>query len=541
MPTPDPLLRGRKAFEQRAWAEVVDRLADADRRQTLGPADLERLGTAAFMAGRDDVHEAAFARAYDLCAARGDAVRAARSAFWAAFGLMNRGQHARAGGWLARARRLVDSTTADCAERGFLLLPAALQHAGSGDFQVAYDTFEEAAGIGERCGNRDLVSLARQGAGRALIRLGDIPRGVALLDEAMLAVVADHLSPMVAGTVYCSVIDACAEIADVRRAQEWTGALGRWCESQPGLVAYRGECMARRAEVLQLNGKWREAATEAEQACARLSPPAVSAAFYRLGEIHRLRGESAEAEAAYRRAGESGGARHPGLALLWLAQRRIDDAVAAMARVKAEARDRRAKSRILPAIVEIQLAAGDLAAARGAADELATIAEQIGTAFFHAMSAHATGSVVLAEGNPGAALEPLRTAHRLWRDLGLPYEGARVGLLVAEACRQLGDVGSARLELDAARAVFESLWAAPDLARARDIAEAPASPAPGGLTARERQVLTLIASGRTNRAIARELGISEKTVARHVSNIFDKLDLSSRTAATAYAFRHRLV
>jgi DNA-binding CsgD family transcriptional regulator len=385
------------------------------------------------------------------------------------------------------------------------------------------------------------VALARQGAGRAMIRLGDTTEGVALLDEVMVGVVSDEISPVAAGVVYCSVIDACVEIFDVRRAQEWTDALAGWCASQPDLVAYRGECLVRRAEIMHLHGQWPDAAADAEQAARRLAPPPVGAAFYQLGEIRRLRGDLDAAEQAYRQAGEAGKPPHPGLALLWLARGEVDAAQAAIRRVLDEARERRVRSRVLPAFIDIQLEAGDVAAARQGADELAAMAADVGTPFLRAVAAQALGAVLVAEREPRAALGPLRDAEALWRDLQVPYERARVGVLIARACRDLDDAGSARLELDAALAILRALDARHEIARAECALDAaPAAPA-GGLTTREAQVLRLVATGRTNRAISRELAISEKTVARHISNIFTKLDLSSRAAATAYAFRHKLV
>lgn len=543
--TLDPLRKGRESFAQQAWADAHAMLSAADREAPLEPEDLEKLATAACLIGRDTEAEDLWARAHHDYLRRGDAPRAARSAFWLASGLLNRGERARSGGWLARARRVLDQCGAECVERGFLLLPDALGYIIQGDSARAYAAFCEAGEIGERYGDPDLVALARHSRGRALIRLGEVERGVGLLDEAMAAVEARAVSPLVVGEVYCSVIEGCLEIYDLRRAEEWTTTLSRWCEAQPDLVPYRGQCLVRRAEILQLHGAWAEAADAARRACERLTKglgqPAAGSAFHRLGELHRLRGEFPEAEEAYRQASRWGRSPEPGLALLRLAQGQVDAAAAAIRRAVEEARDRRARAGLLPAHVEIMIAAGDLHAARTASSELAEIAADLDAPLLHATAAQAQGSLLLAEGDAQAALEALRRAWAAWQEVGAPYESARVRFLIALCCEALGDRDAAELELDGARWVYEQLGAAPDLARPGPLYRHGRSGVPGGLTARELQVLRMVATGRTNRAIAAELCISERTVDRHVSNILSKLGLPSRSAATAYAYEHALL
>ena len=532
--------RARGSFERRLWGDAFADLSAAHREGELGAEDLERLAVAAYMVGRDDTCEEAWIAAHHTWLRRGDAEGAARCAFGQALGLFFRGELAPAMGWVARGGRLLEESRRDCVEQAWLRMLNALPRLFEGDADV-HAIFVEAGKTAERIADADAAMFARLCRGYALILEGRVGEGMALLDEVMVSVTADEVSPMLAGIAYCQVIALCQTVFDLRRAREWTEALTRWCDAQPGLVPFRGNCLVHRCEIFQLQGAWKDALQSARQACEWLAgPPAwdtLGSAYYQLAEIQRLQGELAEAEGSYRQASLAGRDPEPGMSLLRLAQGRVDVAVPAIRRALDEAQDPIARSRLLPACVEVLLAAEDVASARAAADELAGIAAQLAAPYLHALAAEASGSVLLAESDPAAALSKLRAAQRSWRTLDAPHHAARVRVLIGLACRGLGDGASAELEFEAARGVLEELGARPDLER---LARLAGSPRPGGLSRRESEVLMLVAAGKTNRAIASELFISEKTVARHVSNIFTKLGLASRAEATAYAYKHGL-
>jgi DNA-binding CsgD family transcriptional regulator len=537
------LERGRRAWTEEAWLDAHRWLSAADRSDPLPARDLELLATAAYMLGRDADYLALLERAHRAHLLAGAPRAAVRCAFWIGVTLASRGEIGRAGGWVRRAQRVLDECGGDQIEGGYLLLPVVFEHEGRGDLEAAAAIAGEAAAIGRQHHDADLFALAAHEQGHVLIRLGRTTDGLRLLDETMVAVTAGELSPIVSGIVYCGVILACRDAHELRRAQEWTAALSAWCERQPDLVAFTGRCLTHRAELLQLRGAWPDALAEARKAETRCTAGenarAAGDAWYRQGEIHRLVGDVVAAERAYREAGRRGREPQPGLALMRLAQGKVGAAEAAIRRAVGEAADAGRRADLLPSYVAIMLAVGDVAAARVGSGELTVLAEGHGRGALGAMAAQARGAVQLADGDPGGALTPLRHAVEVWHQLGAAYEAARTHELVGLACRALGDQDTSTLELDAAGAAYAELGAAPDLGRIRSLLGAPRDAC--GLTAREVEVLRLVAAGNTNREIAAALVLSDRTIDRHVSNIFVKLRVSSRAAATAAAYEHGLL
>jgi DNA-binding CsgD family transcriptional regulator len=538
------LERGRTAAAARRWQEALEALEDADAGSALALDDLETLALAAYLTGREEKSTTLWARAHHDALGAGDPRRAARHAFLIGSGLIFRGETAPAVGWFARGGRVLEGCD-DCAEHHWFRTLNGLVRMFGGDPIGAQPTFHDCADAALRFGDEDLAAMARLGEGMCSVMAGDTAGGLTLLDEAMVGVTAGLVSPVYSGMTYCTVIGVCADGFDLRRAREWTAALERWCDSQPDLVPFRGNCLVHRCELLQLQGEWSEATVAATQACEYLSGAitwdTLGAAYYQLGELQRLRGESGPAEDSYRRASRAGRSPEPGLALLRLAEGEVGVAAAMIRRALDETEEPAPRARLLAAYTEIMIAVGDLEAAEAAADELGAMAGRVDAPYLHALAGTARGAASLARGDARSALRVLRVAGSTWRELGVPHEAARVGVLVGLACLGMEDRETADLELEGARVVFAELGARPDLERLDALA---ANPGYGRvhplLTAREIEVLRLVATGRTNHAIARELGLADKTVSRHLSNIFRKIDVSSRAAATAYAYEQGL-
>lgn len=538
----EELAVGRASFAARRWQDAHDNLQVAHATTALSAQDMHALAESAWWLGRLDKSTEAYAQAYRLYLNRAQPGDAAMCALMVCINSRLRGENALGAGWLSRLERLLDDVEESAAHAYplYLGIAAAMSR---GELTEATEMAQRMRAAGKRFGDPTLVALGALFEGRIMVKLAQVSEGMALLDGAMLAALSDELPPLWTGAIYCSLLDACHELVDLRRAFEWTEATQRWCEALPGDTLYPGICRVHRAGVLQLRGSWSEAEQEAERACEemlRVDVFTVAEGQYEIGEIRRFRGDLEGAEQAYRRAHEFGRDPQPGLALLRLAQRRTVPALASIrAALECETSDRLVRARLCAAQVEIALAAGDRETAGEAVGELEATAAAFTSPGLAAAARRARGSLLLADGLAADAVPVLRGAYRLWQDLDVPYEAARTRVLLAMACAALDDPEAAERELAAARASFQRLGAEPALREVDALSVSGARP--GGLSAREAEVLRLVAAGLSNRNIARELVLSEKTVARHLSNIFAKLGVPSRAAATAYAFEHGLV
>lgn len=531
----------RRAIERHDWGQAYRRLCEQAASGPLSIDGLDSLGTVAYLTGRESEAFDRWTEAHTACLETGDVTRAARLGIQLAMALGFKGDIGRSSGWVARVRQVLDQT-ADCVEHGYLEHAAAMCRIfEDGDLPGARELFARAAKVAERFGDRELRTLANLGVGRCVIYLGDVAEGLSLLDAAMVSVEAHEVSPVVAGDAYCTVIDGCHELFDVRRCEAWSESFTRWCDAQPDLVLYRGHCLLHRAELLQLHGRWAEGVAFAREACERLAEPVnelvLGGAHYVEAELRRLRGEFVDAERGYQQAHQAGCDPHPGLSLLRLAQGRIDAAIAGVRRVLAESEDPIRRAKVLGPYAEIMLAAGDVGVASAAVHELAEIALAFGSPFLRAQAAQLTGATRLAQGDSTGALVSLRAALSGWTELDAPYEAARTRLVIAGACDSVGDGDGAAMERRAAQVILDRLAAE---SRSHSAAVTTRAAPPAGLSEREVEVLVLVAEGRTNRAIADALFISEKTVTSHLTHIFTKLGVASRAAATAFAYEHGL-
>jgi DNA-binding CsgD family transcriptional regulator len=526
--------QGHEAFRRREWQAAYDTFAACD---VLDADDYDAFAESAHWLGRAGEVIRHYNEAYRLHVEAGQPRRAAYSAFMLAIYHRLQGEGAQADGWQARAQRLLADAD-EGPEHGYPLYLETAALMGQ-DLDAAATSARRMQELGRRFDEETLVALGVFFEGRALVKQDRVREGLALLDEAMLAALSDRLKPMWTGAIYCGLLDACHELVDVRRAREWTEATGRWCAPLPVASLYPGICRVHRAELLHLGGDWDEAEAEALGACddmADIDVFAVADGFYEVGEIRRRRGDLRGAEEAYARAHELGRDPQPGLALLRLAQGKAQAAATSIAAAIAGfGGSRLERAPLHAAQVKIALATGDLALAEASAAEVTDTAVTFESTGLRAVAHRCEGAVQLAKGQWVAALGQLRLAFSLWQELDAPYDAAITRVLLSEAYRALDDVDAAERECAAARACFERLGASADLA-----ALGPDCAIAGGLSPRELEVLRLVARGSTNREIAEQLVLSEKTVARHLSNIFVKLDVSSRSAATAFAFENGL-
>ena len=537
----DDLLRARVAYDRRDWLAAYGGLSDAPSGE-LDAEDFSRLATAAYLVGRRNDCVQALQRAYQLHVDGGAMLAAVRTAFWLALVLLTSGETAVGGGWVGRAQRLLADVEDDVVEHGYVAIHVMYRHIYAGDFGPAMALAEQVADYGHRFADPDLIAQGLSAQGRMLIYHGRVPEGLALLDEAMVGVAAGEVSTIFAGKVYCSMIEGCQEVADFDRAARWTSALTTWCDEQPGLVPFTGQCAVHRGQIMRALGAFDEALVEFDLALRRygdagdLGPAGLAVA--ERGDVLRIRGDLTGATAAYESAVGFGHEPQPGLALLWLAQGRVAAAVAAVRRLLGETIGPVHRSRLLPAAVEILLVGNHADDAARFSTELQSIAGSFGCPSVQARADHAAAQVALAAGDPVAALPLLRRERGVWERLGARYDTATCRVLFGRALRALGDNESAVTELSVARRNLAELGARP---AEREAAALIRPTLPRGLTEREVEVLRLVASGKTNPEIAALLVLSEKTVGRHLSNIFTKIDVTTRTAAAAFAYEHQLV
>lgn len=536
------LHEARTAFGRGDWVVAHDIWA-ATELSTLTSEDLDDLATVDELLGRHDENIAVLHHLFRRHEDAGQPGAAIRCAFRLAMTSRVHGERALSAGWRARAEGLLDEAGDDCAERGWVALLRMFSALGTGAVDQAAAHAAVVTDMGRRHHDPDLTATGLVAQGRVALYSGRVSEGLALLDQAMVRVVSGELQPITAGHVFCTAIEGCQEISDLGRVGEWTAALDRWCSGQPGLMAFTGQRSVHRGQVLRVHGDWAAALAEFALAAQRYeevnAPGAIGLAAVEAGDVHRLQGEFDAADAQYQRAAEVGYDPQPGLALLWLARGQEAAAQAAVARLLAQPGGPVQRCRVLPAAIEVLLPTQGADAARPLVDEFASLTAVFGCLMLQARAAQLSGALEVAAGDAAGAMPYLRKATQLWSRVGDPHHRALTGVLMGRALAALGDTASALREFEAALTTLRELGARPAAAEVEALLEPTALPA--GLTEREAEVLRLVASGRSNAQIASDLVLSEKTVARHLSNIFVKLNVGSRTAATAFAFEHHLV
>jgi ATP/maltotriose-dependent transcriptional regulator MalT len=531
----------REAYARRDWVTARAAFAAAAMTSPLGADDTYAYANCAWWLGDLNPALATMQEAYRLYVDAGVQERAALVALDIGYTHLIRGEESHGTGWVQRAVRLLEDRP-DTPEHAYLSYLDFEMAFGARQFDVALAAADAVAAAGVRFADVTLGALGILGRGRVLLSRGEVEPGLALLDEAMVAAVADDLDPSWAGNIYCHLMQACYEIADLRRAAEWTQATARWCEAMPGAGPFMGICRVHRAQLMHVQGAWDEAEAELERVASELADfdvEVVAAALYHRGDLQRLRGDWEAAQDSYRAAHRLGRDPQPGMALYSLARGRAAAAAKAIGSALAAAGDDAiASAALLPAAVEILLAVGDTAAAATGVRRLESLAATYQTGGFRAEAAAARGRLETITGTPHEALAALREAARIWQQLGAPYEVARARCLMAEAYERLGDSDSARLEREAAADACARLGVRPPPATAKKRS------LPDGLTPREAEVLALAAGGRSNQEIADDLVLSVRTVERHLATVYRKIGSqgpTARAAAVRYALREGLV
>jgi class 3 adenylate cyclase/predicted negative regulator of RcsB-dependent stress response len=458
------VVAGREALERHSWTEAFEHLSHADAAGDLSASDLEALAQAAHWVGELDVTLNALERAYSKYLDDGRPCRSAGIALHLARYYNDKLARSVAAGWRGRAERLLEKEP-ECVEQGYLAMFQAMLALGQGKIEQMHALAEQALEISERFADRDLWALSTHLLGRSLLAEGSVEEGLFLIDESTAAAVGGELTADITGTVYCWTISTCRDLADVKRAAEWTEAAKRWCERQ-SITGFPGICRIHRAEIMRLHGVWTDAEMEAVRASQELpafSPRVAGLALGELGEIRLRMGNLAGAEEAFAQARELGHDGEPGVSYLRLYMGDPASALSGLEQSLDESWDKLSRARLLLPLVEIALAAGDPERAEEAATELESVAEEYGGTLFEACALQARGMVQLAQGDAPAAVRSLRRAVRLWHEIDAPYETAQVRVFLARAHRAAGDTGAASAELRVAQGVFERLGAARDL------------------------------------------------------------------------------
>jgi ATP/maltotriose-dependent transcriptional regulator MalT len=532
--------RARDALTAHNWALAFDILSEARETSNLAAEDFDALAEAAWWMGRLDVCIEALERAYQEFVGSGRTDRAVMAAIYLSYHHANKGDFAIGDGWRARATRLAQEIPGSPAAAYLATAECGIAY-NSGDLEACLVKAKAVAKAGEDHGDPTLVAWGLHWQGLALIKQGHLDQGWALLDEAMLGVSSGQMQPLWAGFLLCGMVLICEQLGDPRRGWQWIEVAERWLHDLPSASVYPGICRMYKARLIQERGDWAEAENEARRVCddlTNLHIASAARAHYEIGEINRLRGDLDPAEEFFKKAHRMGFDPQPGLASLRLEQGRVDAATMQIVRALDEAPDRLERARLLPHHVEIAIAAGDLEAAASGVKELQAIADDYQTPRLTASALSAQGALLLARSEPSAALTALRSATRLWSDIDCPYQVALDRVRIADAYRALGDDDGSIMELEAANEAFQRLGASRDVSRTAELLKGTTHLA--GLSDREVEVLRLVAAGKSNKQIAADLFISERTVARHMSNIFVKLHVSSRAGAAAFALKNDL-
>lgn len=522
------------------WGAIHDELAGREL-GTLSARELSLLGESLFWLDCPEDSIAVLGRAFTAHVADGDHAGAAMAAWQLFYDHALVGEMALANGWLERTRRAA-GVADDPAVAGFLAVAETDLAAAAGEFEDAVTHSERAVELGRATGNPDLTAMALQAKGRALVACGRLDGGITALDEAMIAVVNGELTPLFTGWVYCNALSTCHDLADLRRAIEWSDSAMRWCDDLRDGQLYPGICRLHVVELAMLRGTWEAAGAMAQQACDELTshdPRYAGEAHYVIGELHRMAGDLDLAEEAFSRAHHLGRVPQPGLARVRLSQGRIDAAVNGLRLALEPPPSAPLRgTELLAALAEAHLAAGDTDAAAEAAKAMTDVVNRAASVYLDAVTRTTEAQVLLARGDALAACLRAGEAVEQFQGLGLPYDEARAREVRGAAARVIDVLDTTQLELTAARDTYRRLGAEPDERRVTALL-GEASPFP--LSSREIEVLRLVARGGTNKEVAGQVVVSEHTVARHLSNIYTKLGVGSRSAAAAWAYERSLI